>query len=80
MQTIIPVVVAIVLLLIALSFAKSHLFGQLAFLKHTGTPKAARWAVRSTWRGVAGLFRLLLRRRRPRIRRLSSRVPSGNVR
>lgn len=80
METIIGLIVAIVLLLMTLSFAKSVLFGQLAFLRNTGAPKAARWAVRSTWRGIAGLFRLLLRRRRPRIRRLSSRVPTGQLR
>jgi hypothetical protein len=80
MGAIIPLAVAIVLLLVTLGFANSFLFGQIAFLKKTGAPKAGRWVVRSAWRGLTGLFRLLLRRRRPRIRRLSSRVPTGHLR
>ena len=80
METIIPFVVAIVLLLMTLGMAMSFLAGPIGILKKTGALRAGRWAVRSAWRGLAGLFRLLLRRRRPKIRRLSSRVPTGHLR
>ena len=80
MDTLISLVVAIALLLITLSLALSFLSGPIGLLKKTGALRAGRWAVRSTGRGVAGLFRLLLRRRRPRFRRLGSRPPTGYFR
>lgn len=80
MDAIIPLGVCIVLLLVTLGMAMSFLAGPIGILKKTGALKAGRWAVRSTWRGAAGLFRLLLKRRRPRIRRHSSRVPTGSLR
>lgn len=80
MDAIIRLGFCIVLLLVTLGMAFSFLAGPIGILKKTGALKAGRWAVRSTWRGLAGLFRLLLKRRRPRIRRLSSRAPTGNLR
>ena len=80
MNSIIPFVVAIVLLLMALDMAMSYLAGPMGILKKTGAIKAGRWAARAAWRAVAGLTRLLLKRRRPRIRRLSSRASAGRSR
>jgi hypothetical protein len=80
MESIIHLGFAIVLLLVTLGLALSFLSGPIGLLKKTGALGAGRWAVRSTGRGVAGLFRLLLRRRRPRFRRLGSRPPTGYFR
>ena len=80
MDTIIRLGVCIALLLVMLGMAMSFLAGPIGIVKKTGALKAGRWAVRSVWRGVAGLFRLLLKRRRPRIRRNPSRAPTGNLR
>jgi hypothetical protein len=80
MNAIIPFVVAIVLLLAMLDLAMSFLTSHLGIFKRTGAIKAGRWAARFTWRGVVGVTRLLLKRRRPRIRRHSSRVPTGYLR
>ena len=80
METITRLGVAIVLLLMMLGMAMTFLAGPIGILKKTGAMKGGRWAVRSTWRGLVGLFRLLFRRRRPKIRRLSSRAPTGHTR
>jgi hypothetical protein len=80
MDTIIRLGFCIVLLLITLGMAMSFLAGPIGILKKTGALKAGRWALRSSWRGVTGVIRLLLKRRRPRIRRHSSRVPTGLLR
>ena len=80
MDTIIRLSVCIVLLLVTLGMAMSFLAGPIGILKKTGALKAGRWAARSAWRGTAGLFRLLLKRRRPRIRRQLSRVPPTHLR
>ncbi len=80
MEAIIRLGFAIVLLLVTLSIAISCLGEPIGFLKKTRALNVGRWTVRSAWRGIAGLSRLLLRRRRPRIRRLSSRAPTGNLR
>ena len=80
MDAIVRLVVATVLLLVALGVAVSFLAGPIGLLKKTGALKVGRWAFRSSGRGLAGLFRLLLRRRRPRIRRLGSRPPTGYFR
>lgn len=70
----------IVLLLVTLDLALSFLGGQMGILKRTGALKAVRWALRSVWRGLARLMPILLRGRRPRIRRGLSRAPTGNRR
>jgi hypothetical protein len=70
----------LVLLLVTLGMVMSFLAGPIGILKKTGALKAGRWAIRSLWRGTAGLLRLLLKRRRPRIRRHPSRVPTGYLR
>lgn len=80
MDAIIRLGVGIVLLLITLGMAMSFLAGPIGILKKTGALKAGRWAIRSAWRGVTGVTRLLFKRRRPRIRRHSSRVPTGLLR
>jgi hypothetical protein len=80
MDTIIRLGFCIVLLLITLGMAMSFLAGPIGILKKTGALKAGRWAGRSAWRGTIGLFRFVLKRRRPRIRRFSSRAPTGNLR
>lgn len=80
METIIRLGVAIVLLLVTLGMAMGFLAGPMAILKKTGALKAGRWAVRSAWRGLAAFVRLALRHRRPRIRRLNSRAPTGHIR
>ena len=80
MDTIIRLGFAIVLLLVALSLALSFLAGPIGILRKTGALRVGRWAAISTGRGAVGLFRLLTRRRRPRIRRIGSRPRSGYMR
>lgn len=80
MDTIIRLGFAIVLSLITLGLVLSFLAGPIGLLKRTGALRAGRWATRSTRRGAVGLFRLLVGRRRPRIRRIGSRARPGYMR
>ncbi len=80
MDTIIRLGFAIVLLLVTLGLALSFLAGPIGLLRKTGAFAAGRWTLRSTGRGIAGLSRLLLRRRRPRIRRIGSPPRTGYMR
>jgi hypothetical protein len=80
MDTIIRLGLGIVLLLVTLGMALSFLASPIGLLRKTGALKAGRWAGRSAWRGLMGVIRLLFKRRRPRIRRHASRVPTGLLR
>jgi hypothetical protein len=80
MEPIIRLGFAIVLLLVTLNLAVSFLAGPIGLLKKTGALKTGRWVIRSTGRGLAGLFRVLRGRRRSRVRRLGSRPSSGYLR
>ena len=70
----------IVLLLITLRIALSFLAGPMSFLRKTGVTRGFRWMLRSLWRGAAGSLRLLVRGRRARVRRPSSRPAFRNFR
>ena len=80
MEQLIRIGFALVLLAIALSIASSFLAGPLAVLKRFGVVALARWAVRSLWRAIKGLTRLLIRGQRRRIRRSPSRASTGSFR
>ena len=80
MEPIVNLCVAILLLLITLSMAFAYLSGPLAVLRRSGALRAGHWIGRSLWRGLAALFRLLFRRRRPRVRRGHTRAPTGYFR
>ena len=80
METIINLGFAIVLLLITLSLAFSYLSVPMSFLRRSGALWALRRVGRALRRGSGSLLRLLLRRRRPRVRRGHTRAPTGYFR
>ena len=80
MEPIINLGFAIVLLLIMLLMALSYLSVPMSLLRRSGALRALRFVGRALWRGLASLLRLLLRRRRPRVRRGHTRAPTGYLR
>ena len=80
MEPIINLGFAIVLLLITLSLAFSYLSGPMSLLRRSGALWALRRVGRALRRGSGSLLRLLLRQRRPRVRRGHTRAPTGYFR
>ena len=80
MEPIINLGFAIVLLLITLSLAFSYLSVPMSFLRRSGALGALRRTGRSLWRVFGSLLGLLVRRRRPRVRRGHTRTPTGYFR
>jgi hypothetical protein len=76
MEPIVNLGFAIFLLLVTLSLALSFLSGPLSLLRRTGVHRALRRFGSGLWRALAALLRLLLRRRRPRVRRGHTRAPT----
>ena len=74
MEPIIRLGFAIVLLLFTLSLAVSFLAGPLRVLRRAGVHRALRRVVRALLRGLVSLMRLVIRRRRPRVRRGHTRA------
>ena len=67
---------AIVLLLSTLAMALAFLSGPLSLLQRAGAHRALRRLGGGLWRALGALLRLLVRRRRPRVRRGHTRTPT----
>ena len=80
MEPIINFGFVIVLLLTTLSLAFSYLSGPMSVLRRSGALRTLRSVGRALWRRFASLLGLLLRGRRPRIRRGHTRAPTGYFR
>ena len=59
----------VVLLLVTLTVAVGFMAVPLMILRKAGAPRVIRWVIRTSWRGLVGLFRLLKSRRRRWVRR-----------
>ena len=80
MEPIINLGFAIVILGITLSLAFSYLSGPMSLLRRSGAYRAVGRVGRALLRGLASMVGLLIRRRRPRIRRGHTRAPIGYFR
>ena len=60
---------AVILMLLTLSMAIGFMAAPMMILRKTGALRVIRWVMRTSWRGVLRLLRLVSSRRHRRVRR-----------